>query len=590
MATDNRGIFDARGSARRPIAAFAVFAAALGSYLLWAEGFDVFRAVGFQLQRRDAANPLLRAGVTAALYIVGVVGLAAVARHRIAGVRFAAWLLIALTTATSVGWSGVDDTGFTVHAATLIWTESDYMGEALGFFFGRYAAGAALALAITGALWWGANRWVPRVRPLWVCVVPIAVLLSSALLLRATFAKVDEFPTPYRVPVLIEYARSHRQPYYGERQAPEFRASGVPVADHIVFIVDESVSGDLLGLNGGPAETTPFLSGLGSELFNFGVIPAISNRSSTTNIVLQSGLRPDQLPDEEARSLKQASVFAYMSDAGFETFYVDVQTYGPPSNYLTRFDVDALDGFVQIIPEYPGIEEYELDLRAAEQVVEHVRASPRSFQYVLKSGAHIHYEGRYPDSARFFQPTLEKGELGELNFEGADRERTLNSYLNALRWTVDTFWRELLTGLEGTGKSILVVYTSDHGQSLLEMDEQTGQPETLSHNRVSNPPVYQAVVPLFVWAAEGPARAWLERGYQPSLRGRVDQFALFPTLLVAAGYAPETVADRFGGTLFDRQEGALSRRFASGNLFDPSSFRWNDFEPTPRPVESSNAD
>jgi lipid A ethanolaminephosphotransferase len=221
-----------------------------------------------------------------------------------------------------------------------------------------------------------------------------------------------------------------------------------------------------------------------------------------------------------------------------------------------------------------------------DRIAQLIRESDRSFVYFLKAGAHIHYEGRYPEEERHFAPTLRPGELDELNFEGANRTRTLNSYLNALRWSVDEFWRDLLAQLEATGKPVLVVYTSDHGQSLLEVDPSTGRPETLSHNRREDPAVFQAMVPLFAVGVGGVAD-WLRARFDPSSVGSVDQFSLFPTLLVAAGYDAGEVALRYGPTIFDPLANRSSRRFISGDLFDPQGFRWNDFRQVARPPAES---
>ena len=572
--------------ARRPLLAFACFTAALAGWLLWVEGGDVFESVRFQIRRRDAADPAIRAALTAAAYGLGVLGLALCCRHAAAPVRGLAWALVFLATANLLGWQGVNGTGFSLHEATLVWREMDYAGEALAFFFGRYALGVVFAAAATTILALAASRWVPRVRPWWVCALPVPAFLLAQWIHTTSFAKIDEFPAPYRVPILLAYAwGGDRLPYYGPREAPYLEPAGEPAADHIVFIVDESVSGDLLGINGGPAETTPFLASLSDRVANYGVASAISNLSSTTNLLLMSGLRADELPDPEGRSLRMPSLFAYMDGAGFSTFYLDAQTYGPPSNFVTRFDLDALDGFLQIIPLEVGAARHEIDHRIIDHLERTVADHPRSFSYVLKAGAHIHYEGRYPESARVFRPTLAEGELDRLDFSGADRERTLNSYLNAMRWTVDGFWSELLPRLEATGRDVLVVYTSDHGQSILEPSPGTGRPEQLSHNTRVDPPVFQAMVPIFLVAAGEHAPGWLagRSRHTAALEGRVSQFALFPTLLVAAGYDPAAVAARYGSTLFDPAVGDGDRHFVSGDHFGRRDFHWNPYRPTERP-------
>jgi glucan phosphoethanolaminetransferase (alkaline phosphatase superfamily) len=357
-----------------------------------------------------------------------------------------------------------------------------------------------------------------------------------------------------------------------------------PLADHIVFVMDESVSGDLLGINGAPWDTTPYLDSISDRILNYGVVPSISNLSSTTGIVLQSGLRPDQVPDRDLRSLKDATVFAYMQRAGFRAFYVDVQTYDEPSNFLTRFDVEQMDGFFQIIPLEVGVALHERDHRAIDTVDRLQRESERSFVYLLKSGAHIHYEGVYPSERRFFSPTLSEGELEAMHFEGADRTRLFFSYLNALRWTVDDFCRELFARAEASGREVLVIYTSDHGQSLLEPSDATGVPEPLSHNTRRDPPVFQAMVPLFLAPFGERTRARVRPLYDARLANRVGQFELFSTLLVAAGYDAGEVRATHGPAIFDAGVERGERFFVSGDHFGRESFQLNPYRARARPA------
>lgn len=568
---------------RNPWVALFGFSLLLLVFLLWADDFDVVHQAIFQFSRRDAADPVLRGALTAGAYGLGTLGIAVLLCHASALVRRIAFLLVFIGVATVMGWRGVNGSGFSLHEATLFWTETTYAPDALAFFFARYAPGVAGAAAGVGLLAVLARRAAPRTRGWWPCALLLLALFVCRYVHTVSVAKVEEFPAPYRVALLLYYAYQHRVPYYGEREAPLLDPAGPPVADHVVFIVDESVSGDLLGINGGPAQTTPYLSSLGDRLLNFGVIPSIANVSAATNIVLQSGLRADELPDTNLRSLKNPNVFSYMERAGFDTFYIDAQTYGQPSNYLTHFDLDPLDGFLQILALEVGSREYEIDHRIVDHLVRVIESRERSFSYVLKAGAHIHYEGTYPESERVFRPTLRAGELSKLNFEGADRRRTMNSYLNALRWTVDAFWRSLVPELEATGRDVLLIYTSDHGQSLLEVSQSTGKPELLSHNRQVDPPVFQAMVPLFLVGVGEAPRAWLQARRDAVAVDRVTQFALFPTVLVAAGYDHEAVRARYGPDLFDAGAAPERRFFVSGDHFGRGRFQLNEYHAAVRP-------
>ena len=541
----------------------------------------------FQAQRRDVDDPGFRALATAVTYGLSAVALAPVCLHTRRAVRYPACCIVMLAGTLGLGWRAVSGTGFGLHEANLIVRELEFAPDALRFFIGRYLWGAAAGIAAAGLLFRASELLAPRVRPGWVLALPVLAFLACSKLYQVTVFKVFEFPAPYRIPILLSHAGNDPLPYYGAREIPTLTPRNAPAAKHLILIVDESVSGDLLGINGGPAATTPYLASLEDRVSNLGVISAISNFSSGTNIVLQSGLRLDQLPDRDARSLRNPSLFAYMARAGFRTFYLDGQTYSDPSNYLTDFDLAPLDGYVQVVRENVGVEGHEIDQAIASYLGQIVASNATSFSYVLKAGAHFEYELRYPESARVFRPTLDRGELMSLSFRGSDRERTLNSYLNALHWAVDGFWRSLLQQLEATGKDVLVLYTSDHGQSLLEVSPSTGRIEPLVHNTPRNPPAFQAMVPLFlVTAGDAPAK-WLQTRFDRTLRDRLDQYAVFPTMLEAAGYDADEVRARYGPGIFDRGAASEPRRFLSGDLFGRAPFALNEYRPLPRPAPGS---
>lgn len=564
--------------------AVVVWSLFFAAYLLATEGADMVESVAFQAQRRDVDGSAKRALVAAAVWLGAAAAFVPVCLHRVGWVRWTARVLVVAAAALAFGWRAVTGAGFGIHEANLILREIDFAPDAMRFYAVRWAWAGVLAVGAAALLFRVADRKVPRFRPWWVIPAPAIAFVVCLELHDLTAAKVYEFPSAIRIPLLLQHASAQQVIHFGEREAPRLAPVGPPAAKHVILIVDESVSGDLLGINGGPAATTPTLSGLGDRLRNFGIASAIANFSSATNIAIQSGLRPDQIPDREALSLRNPNLFAYMAKAGFRTFYVDGQTYSDPSNYMTEFDVEALDGFLQVVREDVGLEGHEVDIRIADLLVDLVAQGEASFSYVLKSGAHFEYELRYPPEGRVFEPTLARGELMSLSFEGADRERVVNSYLNALRWTVDGFLARLMAGLEATGEDVLVLYTSDHGQSLLELSPETGRRERLAHNQPKDPPVFQAMVPLLLLAVGAEPDAWLDARFDASLRDRVDQFAIFPTLLEAAGYAKDEVASLYGPGLFDAAAAREPRRFLSGDLFGRAPWAINDFEPARRGI------
>jgi arylsulfatase A-like enzyme len=172
---------------------------------------------------------------------------------------------------------------------------------------------------------------------------------------------------------------------------------------------------------------------------------------------------------------------------------------------------------------------------------------------VIKTGAHLPYDDKSPPSLRPFSggPT-------------SPREATRESYRNAIHWATDRFLEELSRSIEATGRECLVIYTSDHGQWLPDDgDERAVAP----HATVLAPPSEQASVPLVLLAFGPRTRAALEARLGAALVDAASGYAIFPTVLQAAGFAPADTATRYAPSLFEAGAGRPPRSFVSGNIF-----------------------
>jgi glucan phosphoethanolaminetransferase (alkaline phosphatase superfamily) len=515
---------------------------------------DVIRTAWFQFERQDTARPLWNAGVYLAAYLAAVLGITVTLCHRRA-VRVVAIALTVGAACVHVALAAVNGVGFTHHEASLLLTESDFLGDALSFFLPRYALAASVALAGGALAVWLALRVGPRLSSwLWLAL-PFASALVAQQVVDQTFGKVYQFPAPLRIALLTAWAWEHRLPVYAEREAPYFEPTEAPLADHIILIVDESISGHWLGVNGAPIDTTPWLSSRPEAVFNYGISSSASNLSSSSNLVLQTGLRPDALPDRELRSLRGPNVFAYLSEAGFHTALLDAQTYSDsPPNLMTGFDLRRIDTVVRLREVEVGLPEYAVDFASLPRILDLVEGHSRSFTYLIKTGAHLPYDDKSPPGERPFSDGAAAGPR-------AIRQ----SYWNSIRWTTDRFLLDLSRTLEATGREVLVVYTSDHGQWLA--DEQTAERKVSPHATVLDPPDEQASVPLLLLAFGARTRSALADRFAAGLVDGASGYEIFPTVLQAAGYAVADTAGRYPPSLFERDAGRAPRRFVSGNIF-----------------------
>src|SRR3546814_21003539 len=103
--------------------------------------------------------------------------------------------------------------------------------------------------------------------------------------------------------------------------------------------------------------------------------------------------------------------------------------------------------------------------------------------------------------------------------------RYRNSYRNSLLWTVGGFFDQLFAG--GVPAGALIVYTSDHGQTLHER----GDAGTTTHCSPAPAPA-EGAVPLVVVDAGGAWAAAAPRHFDAS-----SHYRIFPTLLSPMGYS-----------------------------------------------------
>lgn len=545
---------DAVRTLRRLLAAaFVVFVAAC----LIDRG-EMFRTAVFQLARQDSNRPGLNAAIYVAVYLLGVLAVAVGLCHR-RGIRAVTIALSLSAACIQAAVAAVNSVGFTHHEAALLLMETDFLGAALGFFLPTYALAASATLFGGAAAVWLALRVGPRLRAwLWLGV-PLAAALTAHQVIDQTFGKVYQFPPPVRVALLTAWAWQHRLPVYAEREAPYFPPAEPALTDHIILVVDESISGHWLEVNGAPVATTPWLSSGPPGVFNYGIASAVSNLSSSSNLVLQTGLRPADLPDRKLLGLRGPNVFAYLAAAGFHTALIDAQTYSDaPPNLMTGFDLRRIDTVLRLRETEGGLPEHAIDFAALPRIRRLVEQHARTFTYLVKTGAHLPYDDKSPPGER---PFSRSGESGARSIRHA--------YWNAVRWTTDHFLHELSREVESTGREVLVVYTSDHGQWLA--DETTAERKISPHATVVDPPPEQASVPLLLLAFGPKTRAAVAERFSPRLFDAASAYEIFPTLLQAAGYAATDTQKRYPPSLFDSPAERGDRTFVSGNIFGTNS-------------------
>lgn len=243
-----------------------------------------------------------------------------------------------------------------------------------------------------------------------------------------------------------------------DREKLTYQASEPP-QNNIVFVVDESLRGDHLSVNDYHRPTTPHLEGLAAEGFltTWGIGAAAVTDSRQANSVLISGI--SQLPDPDFKHEQNPTLFQYAKAMGYTTYYFDAQT-SYLWNSMSTSDLEFVDHWINADQLIEGM---DVDLQVAEQVHAITKQSVGNFILVNKNGVHFHYPDRYPPEQAVWVPVAPAGFYD-------DQPAVVNAYDNAILYNVNGFWERLIPTTEAM-QSTSYLYTSDHGETLLENGE-----------------------------------------------------------------------------------------------------------------------
>ena len=433
--------------------------------------------------------------------------------------------------------------------AVLSWNNLSIADTALQNYGGQAAVAFTGAVLVLIAIAWLRDKITWRAASWTACLVPIAALAAFFLIKRTT-GTVDDFPALYRVPLTIVAAVTDQLPQPSRQ--PVSASPVAPGVKHLFLIVDESITATELTLHQPQLQTTPFLFSVREQLLDFGVASSVTNQSGGTNIALMSGTRPEELPDTAYATFSRTNIFQYAQKAGYTTYYIDAQLGGDVlQNFMSPEDLNYIDHVVRPAVSHPKASYADRDMLVAAQLAKLAKHPDKVFAYVVKAGAHWPYARTYPADSTFFKPVLSPRSIYK------DRQRTLNTYHNALRWTVNQFWRRLMSTISPLDSTV-VVYTSDHGQNL----SQSGI--SLTHASVHETSPLEAAVPLWLW---DPGKI---TGLSPSANPKqgYSHAHIFPALLRLQGYAPAWVRQQYGPSFWDTSAKATPKRFfLAGDLF-----------------------
>jgi glucan phosphoethanolaminetransferase (alkaline phosphatase superfamily) len=385
-------------------------------------------------------------------------------------------------------------------------------------------------------------------------LVPISAAILTPIGLQYSHGLFDRYPSFFRIPSMLAYASQSRV-YDGERSEVAYNGPLDAQVEKIVLIVDESIRADILKINGYNKDTTPYLRSLDNGILNFGLAASSSNCSHYSNLILRTGLKKEEIPDHNQITLKQPSIWQFTRKAGFYNVYLDAQSAEEWTNYQNFMNAHEVS-FIDEIHRTRQKVAYESDGVARDKLIDLLKQPGKTFIMLNKYGIHFPYFRSYPADYNIFTPTLEQGE--PMN----DREKSLNSFMNGIRWSVDDWFKGLLSK-SGDFKPYVIIYTSDHGQNIVD----DGTLATHCRPRANR---FEGIVPMIVFSNDTAILNRFKTTQMPSY-DKTNHFQIFPTLISLAGYKNSWVKSHYGSSL--NQPPGTVTEFYVGDLHGRGSVR-----------------
>lgn len=317
--------------------------------------------------------------------------------------------------------------------------------------------------------------------------------------------------------------------------------------NNIVLVLDESVRGDHLSINGYARETTPFLDDLArrNALHNWGITAAASTRSVESFQYIITGVTPDEPGDIWKTVSTSPTILQYAKAANYRTYYLDGQGndyWGGGGDDLKY--VDILLGTKYFDPQ--GDKEWEIDKQIGIKTQEIISRSTGNFILIFKRGSHTPYNRNFPPGSETWHPTSKTFAHNLLNM---DLETFINTYDNSVKYNLESFFRALVLESGVLPDRTVILYTSDHGQTLSE------DGGIYSHGGETRK---EAIVPLFII---GDAGGYIDTSYKAMHANIV------PTLLDLMSFPEEKRTRKYALSLLKaRAADSRERYFITPNV------------------------
>jgi KDO II ethanolaminephosphotransferase len=262
-----------------------------------------------------------------------------------------------------------------------------------------------------------------------------------------------------------------------------YRASTNLDDTYLVLVIGESARYDRMGVLGHSRPNTPEMA----KTANLAAMRATSCNTSTRLSLQCMFVRPGAVEDGGAsgrQTVSEEMVFTVLKKLGFtsELFAMQGEVW-----FYNSVNPDYYKHREIIYAREENIGKPVDDMLLLRELDESIASHPRGKHLVVlhTKGSHYLYTQRYPRAYAWYTPECVGVE------SPCEQQELLNSYDNSIAYT-DHFLSQVIQHMKN--RKAMVIYTSDHGESIEEVAHLHGTPKQMA-------PAEQRMVPLMFWAS-----------------------------------------------------------------------------------------
>lgn len=217
----------------------------------------------------------------------------------------------------------------------------------------------------------------------------------------------------------------------------------------VVLFLGETHRGDHLQINGYGRETTPNLMTQNVISFGNAISQASYTLASTPMILSRKNVNDKGIFPEK-------SLITAFKEAGYQTWYISYLKQAHIGDNEINLIIKEADHYVRAGVDSEILRQV-LDDRSEKKLI------------VYKTiGAHFLYHDRYPKDFEFFVPSFDSESYRVPQPVEKDIVRLINSYDNAIRYSVDFQINSIIELLKQRQEQVVFCFVSDHGTAIFE--------------------------------------------------------------------------------------------------------------------------